>query len=72
MAMMADSFGVRWTNVSPVINDATKDTCVHLQYTKWFNLEKKTGRKAGLCHILALLRWHRTQEEAKEAGDGMD
>ncbi|KAG9250662.1 uncharacterized protein F5Z01DRAFT_629038 [Emericellopsis atlantica] len=55
-----------------LINDNTKDTCVHLQCTKWFNLQTSDGRKIGLCHILALLRWYHTQDHEGSAGASSD
>jgi hypothetical protein len=41
-----------------LVNDASRDTFVHLQCTKWFNLGSVKGRRDTLCHVLALLRWH--------------
>ncbi|KAG5982534.1 hypothetical protein E4U55_001754 [Claviceps digitariae] len=42
-----------------LIDDNTKKTCVHLTCTKWYNLELLGGRKAALCNILAMIKWHK-------------
>lgn len=41
-----------------LVADTRKDTCVHMRCSKWFNLQAAQGRRAALCHVLALLRWH--------------
>ncbi|KAK3291877.1 uncharacterized protein B0H64DRAFT_468637 [Chaetomium fimeti] len=41
-----------------LVDDPARDTCVHMQATKWFNLASARGRRGALCHVLALLRWH--------------
>ncbi|GAM89634.1 hypothetical protein ANO11243_076730 [Dothideomycetidae sp. 11243] len=41
-----------------LLADKNKDTCVHLQSSQWFNLQSRDGRRKALCHLLALLRWH--------------
>lgn len=40
------------------INDADKDTFVHLQSTPWCNLQTPEGRTSSLCQLLALVRWY--------------
>lgn len=55
-----------------LVNEAANETCIHLQCTNWFNLQTKEGRKARLCHVLALLRWQNAQDMAEFAGDSSD
>jgi hypothetical protein len=47
-----------------LIQDGSLDTCVHMQYTKWFDLTLVEGRRGALCQISALLRWHDAQRSA--------
>ncbi|CAM1501619.1 Fc.00g036030.m01.CDS01 [Cosmosporella sp. VM-42] len=49
-----------------LIGNNEKDTCVHMNGTKWFNLRDKEDRKGALCHIFALLRWHDAHTYASE------
>lgn len=44
-----------------LIDDPTKDTYVYMQTTKWYNIASSGGRHVALCHILALLRWHKAR-----------
>ncbi|KAK4075265.1 hypothetical protein Purlil1_12695 [Purpureocillium lilacinum] len=55
-----------------LVADINKDTCVHMQCSKWFNLQAAQGRRAALCHVLALLRWHDNAAEVlnNEVGKG--
>lgn len=34
------------------------DTFVGMESSEWYNLQSSEGRKAAICHTLALLRWH--------------
>jgi len=43
------------------VNDRGKDTFVYMNSTLHFNLQSPEGRRAALCHILAILRWHDAQ-----------
>jgi hypothetical protein len=56
-------------------NSHDKDVLVYMQCTEWSDLQTQDGRRLALCHILALLRRHdtedvRRQTAASESGDG--
>lgn len=55
-----------------LITDTNKDTCVHMQCSKWLNLQAAQGRRAALCHVLALLRWHDNAAEVLNNEVGKD
>ncbi len=39
-----------------MVSDPGKEVFVSMQSSTWFNLQSPDGRRAALCHILALLR----------------
>ncbi|CAH0025849.1 unnamed protein product [Clonostachys rhizophaga] len=52
-----------------LLKDIGKDTYVHMESSKWFNLQSSGGRRIALCHVLALLRWHDAQHQLSEMVD---
>ena len=52
-----------------LINDKSKDTCVYMRSTRWFNLQASEGRRLAVCHTLALLRWHGAQDILRDESD---
>ena len=50
-----------------IIKNKTKDACAYVENSNWFNLQTKEGRKAAMCHILALLRWQEVNDGPEEA-----
>ncbi|KAK0627105.1 hypothetical protein B0T14DRAFT_562940 [Immersiella caudata] len=50
-------------------SDPGKEVFVAMQSSTWFNLQSPDGRRAALCHILALLRWHAAQGSMHHGGD---
>ncbi|KAK1828092.1 hypothetical protein QBC39DRAFT_360092 [Podospora conica] len=55
-----------------IITDLGKAAHVSMQSSRWINLQSSTGRKAALCHVLALLRWHVVQGSVHHQGDQGD
>lgn len=41
-----------------LVENAPEETCVLMLRTRDFNIEQREGRRAALCHILALAKWH--------------
>ncbi|KAK0639582.1 hypothetical protein B0T16DRAFT_246005 [Cercophora newfieldiana] len=52
-----------------MISDPGKEVFVSMQSSTWFNLQSSDGRRAALCHILALLRWHDAEGSMHHGGD---
>lgn len=52
-----------------LVADSGKDTYVQMRSSKWFNLQTCQGRRTVLCHVLALLRWHREHSFAAVVAD---
>lgn len=55
-----------------LIRDKTKDTVVHMQTTKWFNISREVGRRAILCQVLALIKWHTADDDSDYDGSDDD
>lgn len=53
-----------------MVSDRGKEVFVSMQSSVWFNIQSSDGRRAALCHILALLRWHDAQGSMHSGGDG--
>ncbi|KAK3363744.1 hypothetical protein B0T25DRAFT_53445 [Lasiosphaeria hispida] len=47
-----------------------RDAFVFMRSTKFFNLQSSEGRRAALCHIFALLRWH-DKKDGSQQGAGI-
>ncbi|KAK3364190.1 hypothetical protein B0T25DRAFT_598066 [Lasiosphaeria hispida] len=55
-----------------IINDPERAVFVSMQSSRWMNLQSSLGRRAALCHVLALLRWHNAQGLVHHQGDEGD
>lgn len=52
-----------------IIDHENRDAVVYMRRTKWYNLEISQARYSVLCHLLALIRFHVTQEKMRSQAD---
>ena len=52
-----------------IVEDEENEAFAYMRSTRWFNLQSSEGRRAALCHVLALLRWHDAQVSSQGEDD---
>lgn len=55
-----------------VNQDTDEDTYVRMESSAWYNLQSGEGRKAAMCHVLALLGWHGHESSVPRVDPGFD